>query len=49
LAGESDVTVLDARNPEIVLIEVAENAALRLRQRLEDDYSVEPEIRRGLH
>jgi hypothetical protein len=49
LAGESNVTVLDASNPEMVLIEVAEDAALHLRQKLGDDYFVEPEIRRGLH
>jgi hypothetical protein len=46
---ESGVKVVNSNNPESVTIEATEDAASRLRAKLNDTHFVEPEIRRSLH
>ncbi len=46
---EPGITLLSADNPQSVTIEATEDAANRLRAKLQDTHFVEPEIRRSLH
>jgi len=43
------VAVIDARDPEMVLIESSEQTASALKQKLAGSHFVDPETRHGLH
>jgi hypothetical protein len=49
LADQPDVKVLQATNPNMVLIEASEATAARLQQSLAKTHYIEQEIRHGLH
>ena len=46
--NEPGITIVNAENPQMVTIDATEDAASRLRDKLQNTYLVEPEIRRSL-
>jgi hypothetical protein len=48
VAAEPGIKLLNSNDPQMVTIEASEDAAERLRTKLEGTHFVEPEIRRSL-